>query len=94
MSNIAYPIEHFETKSFEISVASLYVRGVKPQAQGCCPHCESIIYSKRHKLCGVCGKELPAACRFTHEEVRRIETLLAEERHRHRTWLRRSNFAC
>ena len=54
-----------------------------------CPSCNSIVYSRRHELCSVCGEHLPASCRFTDREARRVESLFETERTRHRAWLRK-----
>lgn len=56
-----------------------------------CPNCASIVYSRRNKACGVCSETLPAHFLFTPIEAERIENLLAEERERHRIWMRRSS---
>ena len=63
--------------------------GVAPRERHC-PSCDAIIYSARHNLCGVCGSELPADCRFTDSEALNVERLLETERRRYRAWLRRS----
>lgn len=55
-----------------------------------CPHCDSIIYSRRHKLCGVCAEELPTEVLFTEGESAHIKGLLREEQHRHRCWMTKS----
>ncbi len=55
--------------------------------EGRCPYCDSIIYTRRHRLCGVCGEKLPAVCLFTPSEAERVETSLQKERERHRVWL-------
>jgi predicted amidophosphoribosyltransferase len=34
-----------------------------------CPLCQSLIYSRKNKLCGVCGKPLPAELLFTDEQI-------------------------
>jgi predicted nucleic acid-binding Zn ribbon protein len=52
-----------------------------------CPTCDSIIYSRRHKLCGVCGNELPQDRLFTQTEARAVENLLNGEKQRHRQWV-------
>ncbi len=52
-----------------------------------CPHCNSIIYSRRNKLCGVCNQELPAELLFSQAEARRVESVLRSEQLRHRAWL-------
>jgi len=59
----------------------------RPSAGLCCPHCGSIIYSRRHKLCGVCAQELPADLLFPKEEAQRLEGVLRHEQVRHRTWM-------
>lgn len=63
--------------------------GVAPRVRHC-PSCDSLIYSARHTQCGVCGRELPADCRFTDSEALNVERLLESERRRHRDWLRRT----
>ncbi len=67
----------------------LFRRGGTRQGPTLCPSCRSIVYSKRHKLCGVCGRELPAACRFSADTALAIETMMRTEKERYRTWLRR-----
>jgi hypothetical protein len=52
-----------------------------------CPSCHSIVYSRRHRLCGVCSLPLPEDFLFSIPEARRIEKLLESERQRHRKWL-------
>src|SRR3569832_86047 len=54
-----------------------------------CPHCRSIVYSRKNELCGVCCKPLPAELLFHPLEVARIEDLLHMERRRHSHWMRR-----
>jgi len=54
-----------------------------------CPFCDSIIYSRRHKLCGVCAEELPVNLRFDSEQAQNVTVLMQEERQRHRAWLQR-----
>jgi len=44
-----------------------------------CPHCDSIVYSRRHKLCGVCSQELPDSFAFSPEASRRLERILRSE---------------
>ncbi len=34
-----------------------------------CPKCNGVVYSRRHKLCGFCGAELPAEFLFTDAEL-------------------------
>ena len=52
-----------------------------------CPHCNSIIYSRRHKLCGVCSQSLPEDYLFSETEARRIESILRTEQSRHKKWM-------
>ena len=54
-----------------------------------CPHCDSIIYSRRNKLCGVCSQTLPAEYLFTPREARRVEQILRIEQRRHKDWMHR-----
>lgn len=58
-----------------------------------CPSCQAPVYSRRHKWCGVCGEVLPDSCRFTSDEVERVNALLQAERQRHRAWLRKAEAA-
>ena len=69
-------------------ISSLSV-GVGPRELHC-PACDSIVYSRRHRLCGVCGQLLPEACLFTATEVEKVEMLLRTERQRHRAWLKKT----
>ena len=52
-----------------------------------CPACNSIIYSRRHSLCGVCGKPLPEDRLFTLTEAKAVTRLLSMEKQRYREWL-------
>lgn len=63
--------------------------GVKAREQHC-PSCDSIVYSRRHRLCGVCGDALPKDCLFTPPEAENVETLLRTERQRHRFWMKKT----
>ncbi len=62
---------------------------VKPRERYC-PSCDSIVYSGRHRLCGVCGQALPEDCRFTVPEAESVEMLLRTERQRYRAWLKKT----
>ena len=55
-----------------------------------CPGCDSIVYSRRNKLCGVCGDALPEEFLFNPYEARRVESLMRSEQERHRKWMARS----
>jgi hypothetical protein len=63
--------------------------GVQPR-ESRCPRCDSIVYSRRQKLCGVCEEALPADCRFSAGEANRVECVLRAELQRHRAWLSRA----
>jgi hypothetical protein len=63
--------------------------GVEPSERRC-PACNSLVYSRRHNRCGVCGRILPTSCLFTSDEAERVDALLRKERQRHRDWLRRA----
>jgi predicted nucleic acid-binding Zn ribbon protein len=52
-----------------------------------CPHCNSIIYSRRSKLCGLCSHALPKEFLFNSSEAQRIENILRTEQRRHRQWM-------
>ena len=72
------------------AAVNLFARiGVQPQVRRC-PICESIIYSRRHKLCGVCCGELPDECLFDPAQAESVSALIKEERAQHRTWMRRA----
>jgi hypothetical protein len=62
-----------------------------PRKEARCPFCDSIIYSRRHKLCGVCASELPEDCLFSFIQAKSVEQTVEQERQRHRAWLRRVN---
>jgi transcription initiation factor TFIIIB Brf1 subunit/transcription initiation factor TFIIB len=49
-----------------------------------CPKCQSIIYSRRHKVCGQCGAELPKELLLTEAQVRALDKQLAAEKKRAR----------
>jgi len=72
------------------AVANLFVRlGVQAQERYC-PSCDSIVYTRRHKLCGACGEVLPEDCLFTVGEAQNVEKLLRAERQSHRAWLKKT----
>jgi hypothetical protein len=54
------------------------------------PSCDSIVYSRRHRLCGACGQVLPEDCLFTATEAESVEMLLRNEQKRHRAWLKKT----
>ena len=64
--------------------------GVKPRERYC-PSCDSIVYSRRHRSCGVCGLPLPDDCLFTAAEAEKVEMLLRTEQQHHRAWLKRES---
>lgn len=38
-----------------------------------CPHCQRLLYSRRHKACGFCGKTLPSEFLFTAAEAAKVK---------------------
>lgn len=62
----------------------------RPKPHLRCPECNSILYARRHKLCGVCGKELPETLLLTHTEASQVKELLNAERQKHRDWMRKN----
>jgi hypothetical protein len=74
---------------FASSVQAFSVRRVGPARKPArCPECRAILYTRRHKLCAVCGHLLPEALLFTPVESKRIEQLIRTERLLHRQWMR------
>jgi hypothetical protein len=92
MGAIAHEITGWEDTAFELYGTGLFSRGVHIQRERRCPHCNSIIYSRRHRVCGVCCEPLPVACTFSEEESASVKSLLQEERERHRKWRGKVNF--
>ncbi len=82
-------IKSWESAEFEVGHVEAFARGVRLQRERHCPHCNSVVYSRRHKLCGSCGEVLPEECMFSAQEAQSVEVLLNEERDRHRKWLQR-----
>jgi predicted amidophosphoribosyltransferase len=35
----------------------------------CCPHCQSPIYSRKNKICGVCEKPLPEELLLSDKQI-------------------------
>jgi len=94
VSHTPIPIHWFpEESSFTLSASkcefSLLPQIGRPRIQERCPCCHSIIYSRRHRLCGACGEPLPDECLFPVPEALRIEALLSTEKQKHRRWLAR-----
>ena len=54
-----------------------------------CPRCESVIYSRSNRLCGLCGEALPEGLLFSAAESRRIKNILNSEKRRHKGWMLR-----
>jgi predicted nucleic acid-binding Zn ribbon protein len=93
MGAIVCEVEKWESTEFEVGGPNHFSRGVKLEQERRCPHCSSVIYSRRHKQCGVCGEALPEGCLFSADEARSVEALLDDERQRHRKWLQRFSYA-
>jgi hypothetical protein len=49
-----------------------------------CPNCQSVIYSRRHKVCGQCGAELPKDLLLTTAQVEALDKQRAAEKKRAR----------
>lgn len=65
------------------------VPGVRRREMNC-PRCGSIVYTRRHKLCGLCGELLPPECLFSDRESEHVRATLERDQRRHRAWLRRA----
>jgi predicted nucleic acid-binding Zn ribbon protein len=74
----------------ELGPAGLTRQIARPQPHLRCPTCKSILYARRHKLCGVCGEALPQTMLFSDAESFRIKSMLTKEQQRHRNWLVRA----
>jgi hypothetical protein len=44
-----------------------------------CPYCNSPIYSRKNKICGVCEKPLPAELLFTDAQVKSLKEEMDQE---------------
>ena len=62
----------------------------QPRSYLRCPDCRSIIYTRRYKLCAVCGRELPEELLFNPVEASRIKERLQAEQRKHRAWMKRA----
>jgi hypothetical protein len=89
MSAIACHIRELEVGDSDLHDTTYFSRGVKAEAERRCPHCNSVVYSRRHKLCGVCAEPLPDACLFSEAQAQNVRSLVDEERARHRVWLQK-----
>ena len=94
MGAIVCQVSDRGTAPSELSDVALFARGVNPLRERHCPHCQSVIYSRRHKLCGVCFGPLPESCTFSDYEAENVKSLLEQERERHRKWVSRINSDC
>ena len=89
MSATVCELREIESLGCDLHDVEIFVRGVTSQAERHCPHCGSLVYSRRHRLCGVCAEPLPSACLFPMEKAQQIQSLMEEERARHKMWLNR-----
>lgn len=81
---------HDDSWSLEVSSSATteIVRELgTPRSAQRCPHCRSIVYSRRHRLCSVCTEPLPEKVLFSIKEAERVEQLLRVERQKHRKWM-------
>lgn len=76
------PADDFNSQMFSSRL------GIRLREQHC-PACNSLVYSRRHRRCGVCERELPPSFLFSHAEVERLDAVLQSERRRHKAWLAR-----
>ncbi len=49
-----------------------------------CPKCDSLIYSRKHKLCGKCGSVLPPELLFSEDHIKKLNQQMTDERKRAR----------
>ena len=89
MSATACNLQELDLNEVDLHHSSIFARGVKTEAERRCPHCDSVVYSRRHKLCGVCSEPLPEACLFSEAQAQNVRTMVQEERQRHRVWLQK-----
>src|SRR5688500_13807196 len=82
--------EHPREQGTSTSVGILSRIGIQQQLQKRCPRCESIVYSRRNILCGVCGHVLPSACLFEPHEAQKVAQMIERERERYRKWIKQS----
>src|SRR5437867_910037 len=79
--------------SFQVDLSNHHTVGsricIEPNSHRC-PSCDSIVYCRRHRLCGVCGQVLPEECLFTAGEAQDVEMILRAERQAHKAWLKRA----
>jgi hypothetical protein len=80
---------HEEADDASAGPSNLVRHIATPSLDSRCPGCNAVIYSRRHKLCGVCGEELPEALLFSPSQASRVEELLRLEREQHRAWMKR-----
>ena len=89
MSATACNLQELELNDVDLHDTAIFARGVKTEAERRCPHCNSVVYSRRHKLCGVCAEPLPAAVLFSEAQAQNVRSIVDEERQRHRVWLQK-----
>ena len=53
---------------------------VKPQLK--CPKCGSLIYSRRHPVCGRCGEKLPESLMFSPVVRKKVDEIVEQDRKR------------
>jgi hypothetical protein len=93
---VVWDIENIDTLNVRLTPVDTKPTGtrlagaIKPAR---CPECQSVIYSRRHRLCGVCNQPLPDHLLFSVMEARRVEDLLRTERSRHRQWMEQRRYA-
>jgi hypothetical protein len=89
----SWAVEHRTLETEKAWSQSTSLAGSRQDSSGCtrrahhCPACHSIVYSRRQKLCGVCGEQLPPDTLFSPREAQAIDRLLSLEKQRYRQWL-------
>jgi hypothetical protein len=80
---------HEEADDSAAGPSNLVRHIASPSPDSRCPECNAVIYSRRHRHCGVCGEELPEALLFSPSQALQVEELLRFERKQHRAWMKR-----
>ena len=93
MSATNLNVQWNDVAPFQVDLLSSHAVGsrirIEPGSHRC-PSCDSIVYCRRHRLCGVCGEVLPDECLFTSNEAQDVEMIVSAERQAHKAWLKRA----
>jgi hypothetical protein len=55
------------------SINVLIVSALWASSRMNCPHCNRLLYSRRHKTCGFCGGALPPEFVFSEEKIAELD---------------------